>query len=117
MSKTSSISARISASDKRRTEAVFKKLGITASQAIAMFYKQVQLHNGIPFRVELPNSGTQSAIEEARSLQHDHVGTEHLLLGVLREQDGVAARILLNLGLGLEDVRQAVIDIFLNDDD
>ena len=67
MSKNSSISARINASDKKRAEAVFKKLGITASQAIAMFYKQVQIRNGIPFPVELPNARTQTAIDEARS--------------------------------------------------
>ena len=67
MSKTSSISARINASDKRRAEAVFKKLGITASQAIAMFYKQVQLRKGIPFPVELPNDTTRKTVNEARA--------------------------------------------------
>jgi DNA-damage-inducible protein J len=67
MSKTRTISARINATDKKRAEAVFKKLGITASQAISMFYKQVQLRNGIPFPVELPNEVTEKAIEEARS--------------------------------------------------
>ncbi|MBO0699405.1 MAG: NDP-hexose 4-ketoreductase, partial [Zavarzinella sp.] len=36
------------------------------------------------------------SIEEARSLNHNYVGTEHLLLGLLREQDGVAAQVLLN---------------------
>ncbi|HUF09813.1 MAG TPA: type II toxin-antitoxin system RelB/DinJ family antitoxin [Rhodothermales bacterium] len=67
MNKTGTISARISARDKKAAEAVFKKLGITASQAIAMFYKQVQLRNGIPFPVELPNVATQSAVDEGRS--------------------------------------------------
>ena len=45
------------------------------------------------------------------------MGTEHLLLGLLREQDGVAARILLNFGLELEDVRQGVFDLLTNNDD
>ena len=45
------------------------------------------------------------AIEEARNLNHNYVGTEHLLLGLLREQEGVAAQVLMNLGLKLEDVR------------
>jgi ATP-dependent Clp protease ATP-binding subunit ClpA len=44
------------------------------------------------------------AIAEARNLKHDYVGTEHLLLGLLREQEGVAAQVLMNLGLRLEDV-------------
>jgi ATP-dependent Clp protease ATP-binding subunit ClpC len=51
------------------------------------------------------------AIEEARSLNHNYVGTEHLLLGLLREQDGVAARVLMNLGLKLEDVREEVLNL------
>jgi len=51
------------------------------------------------------------AIEEARSLNHNYVGTEHLLLGLLREQDGVAAQVLMNLGLRLEDVREEVLNL------
>jgi ATP-dependent Clp protease ATP-binding subunit ClpA len=48
------------------------------------------------------------SIEEARNLNHNYVGTEHLLLGLLREQEGVAAQVLMNLGLKLEDVREEV---------
>ena len=66
MGKTAHISTRINATDKKNAEAVFKKLGITASQAIAMFYKQVSLRRGIPFPVELPNDETQRAIRGAR---------------------------------------------------
>jgi ATP-dependent Clp protease ATP-binding subunit ClpC len=51
------------------------------------------------------------SIEEARSLNHDYVSTEHLLLGLLREQEGVAAQVLMNLGLKLEDVRGAVLNL------
>jgi len=51
------------------------------------------------------------AIEEARSLNHNYVGTEHLLLGLLREQDGVAAQVLMNLGLKLDDVREEVLNL------
>jgi ATP-dependent Clp protease ATP-binding subunit ClpA len=52
------------------------------------------------------------AIEEARKLDHNYVGTEHLLLGLLREQDGVAAQVLMNFGLKLEAVRDAVVSLF-----
>jgi ATP-dependent Clp protease ATP-binding subunit ClpA len=48
------------------------------------------------------------SIEEARNLNHNYVGTEHLLLGLLREQEGVAAQVLMNLGLKLDDVREEV---------
>ena len=41
----------------------------------------------------------------------NYVGTEHLLLGLLREQDGVAAQVLMNLGLKLEDVREEVLNL------
>src|SRR5215204_6649570 len=51
------------------------------------------------------------AIEEARNLGHNYVGTEHLLLGLLREKDGVAAQVLMNLGLKLEDVREEVLNL------
>ncbi len=50
----------------------------------------------------------QYALEEARTLKHDHIGTEHLLLGLLRETDGVAAQTLANLGIKLEDVRESL---------
>src|SRR5262249_25543013 len=49
------------------------------------------------------------AIEEARNLNHNYVGTEHLLLGLLREEEGVAALVLMNLGLRLETVREEVL--------
>jgi hypothetical protein len=49
------------------------------------------------------------AIEEAQNLKHKYVGTEHLLLGLLREWEGVGAQVLLNLGLKLEDVRDEVL--------
>ena len=51
------------------------------------------------------------AIEEARNLNHNYVGTEHLLLGLLREHEGVAAQVLMNLGLKLDDVREEVLNL------
>ena len=51
------------------------------------------------------------AVEEARGLSHNYVGTEHLLLGLLREEEGVAAQVLMNLGLKLSDVREEVMNL------
>ena len=48
------------------------------------------------------------AIEEARSLHHNYIGTEHLLLGLLRTSETVAAQVLANLGLQLDAVREEV---------
>jgi ATP-dependent Clp protease ATP-binding subunit ClpA len=53
----------------------------------------------------------QYSREEARNLNHNYVGTEHLLLGLLREHEGVAAQILMNLGLRLEVVREEVLNL------
>ena len=57
------------------------------------------------------------SMEEARNLNHNYVGTEHLLLGLLREHEGVAAQVLMNLGLRLEDVRDEVLALLGRDSD
>jgi ATP-dependent Clp protease ATP-binding subunit ClpC len=51
------------------------------------------------------------AIEEARALNHNYVGTEHILLGILRESEGIAAQVLMHIGLKLEEVRQEVLNL------
>jgi hypothetical protein len=53
------------------------------------------------------------AMEEARNLNCNYVGTEHLLLGLLREQEGIAAQVLMNLGLKLEDVREKTFELLV----
>jgi ATP-dependent Clp protease ATP-binding subunit ClpA len=50
------------------------------------------------------------AIDEARAMDHNYVGTEHLLLGLIREREGLAAAVLTTLGLKEEDVRQKVME-------
>jgi len=51
------------------------------------------------------------AVEEARNLNHNYVGTEHLLLGLMRDHEGVAAQVLMNVNLKCEDVRAAVLNL------
>jgi ATP-dependent Clp protease ATP-binding subunit ClpA len=51
------------------------------------------------------------SMEESRNLGHDYVGSEHILLGLLREHDGVAAQILINFGMTTEKVRQEFLNI------
>ena len=69
MPKTATISARIDPELKREAERVFKELGLTATQAITLFYKQVELKRGLPFAVRVPNQVTVEALEEARTRQ------------------------------------------------
>ena len=49
------------------------------------------------------------AVEEARALKHNYIGTEHLLLALLYEKEGRGAQVLGNLGMKLDDVRQDVV--------
>jgi len=51
------------------------------------------------------------AVDEARRLNHNYLGTEHLLLGLLRDTEGIASQVLLNLGLDLAKVRQEVMNL------
>ena len=48
------------------------------------------------------------AQEEARQLNHNYIGTEHILLGLSREEEGIAAKVLTNLGVSLSKIRSAV---------
>ncbi len=51
------------------------------------------------------------AVDEARALGHNYIGTEHILLGLIRENEGVAARVLISLGADLDIVRATVIEM------
>ncbi|MFH1619979.1 MAG: ATP-dependent Clp protease ATP-binding subunit [bacterium] len=51
------------------------------------------------------------AVEEAQHMGHSYIGTEHILLGLIREEEGVAARVLENLGLKLDVVREEVLNL------
>jgi ATP-dependent Clp protease ATP-binding subunit ClpC len=50
------------------------------------------------------------SMEEAGNLGHNYIGTEHLLLGLIKENEGIAAQVLINLAVKLEDVREEVLD-------
>ena len=65
MSKTESIRARVEPDLKAQAEAVFGALGLTPTEAITLFYRQVTLHHGLPFPLRLPNASTQAAIQDA----------------------------------------------------
>jgi ATP-dependent Clp protease ATP-binding subunit ClpC len=53
----------------------------------------------------------ENAMEEARNFRHNYIGTEHILLGLLREGEGVASVVLANLGLKTEQVREEVLNL------
>ncbi len=67
MATTAVISVRIDPELKRRAEQVFAELGLTTSQAIMLFFKQVDLQRGLPFSLKIPNEVTQRALDDARA--------------------------------------------------
>lgn len=73
MAKTETIRARVDAKLKAQAEGVLEKLGLNASEAIRLFYRQVALQKGLPFDVKIPNAATRRAmrdVEQDRGLTH-----------------------------------------------
>lgn len=66
VTKIASVQARIQPALKAQAEAVLAKLGISTSEAIAIYFSQIALHKGLPFDVKIPNKKTQKAMREAR---------------------------------------------------
>jgi len=64
MPKTSTVHARIEPDLKNEAEELFRELGLSATQAITLFYKQVQMRKGLPFDVILPNKATRKTFED-----------------------------------------------------
>ena len=67
MAKTEMIRARFEPELKREAEDLFSALGLSATEAITLFYRQVTLHRGLPFEVRIPNQETVEALEQARN--------------------------------------------------
>ena len=64
MSKTSTVRARMEPDLKDKAEKIFSNLGLTSTQAITLFYKQVEIRNGLPFDIVLPNKTTLRTLNE-----------------------------------------------------
>lgn len=66
MQKTTTVRARVESKLKADAEAVLEKLGLTTSQAIIIYLKQITLYKGIPFEVKIPNKTTLAALADAK---------------------------------------------------
>jgi DNA-damage-inducible protein J len=75
MSKTAMVRARVEPDLKDHAESVFHRLGLNATQAITMFYRQVELRDGLPFDVVVPTATTRRTFE-ASEAGHDLVVCE-----------------------------------------
>ena len=69
MSKTAVITARIEPGLKESVEQIFDRLGITTTQAITLFLRQVELQQGLPFTLKVPNATTVAALQQAQERQ------------------------------------------------
>ena len=67
MAKTAVISARIDPELKDNAEQILEQLGLNISQAITLFFKQVELQRGLPFAVKIPNETTKNALQDAQA--------------------------------------------------
>ena len=65
MSKTATVRARIEPGLKQEVEQLFHELGLSTTDAINIFFKQVKLRHGLPFEVAIPNELTQKVLEES----------------------------------------------------
>ena len=78
MAKTEMIRARVEPELKHQAEEVFSTLGLSPTEAITLFYKQVTMHHGLPFAVRIPNKATLEALRQARAkeglIAYDSVG-------------------------------------------
>jgi ATP-dependent Clp protease ATP-binding subunit ClpC len=99
---------------------VLKNLGVDLRKIRLEVEKIVQSGPDMVSMGKLPQTPRakkciEYAIEEMKNLNHNYVGTEHLLLGLIREEEGVAAQVLMNLGLKLNDVRAEVLNLLGHD--
>ena len=95
---------------------VLEKMGLSLENIRLEIEKLVQpgpatqIIGDIPFTPRAKKA-LELAAEEARSLGHNYIGTEHILLGLIREGEGIASQVLLNLGLDLNRVRNEVLEL------
>lgn len=95
---------------------VIKSLDVDLRKIRSETEKRMEAGPEIITRGKLPHTPQakkvgEYAIEEARNLNHNYVGTEHLLLGLLRGSEGVAAQMLQDLGLELKEVREKIVEL------
>ena len=64
--KTAIVHARIEPKTKQKAEGVLRKLGLTPTEAIRIFYRKISLRGGLPFPIEIPNELTASTLEKSR---------------------------------------------------
>lgn len=81
MAKTETIRARVEPELKQQAEGVLRELGLSATEAITLFYRQVAMRRGLPFDVKIPNADTVEAMRQAEAGEHliEHADLDDLI--------------------------------------
>jgi DNA-damage-inducible protein J len=64
--KSAAVHSRIEPEIKNKAESILRRLGVSPTEAIRMFYTQITLRNGLPFTVDIPNKETEEALRDSR---------------------------------------------------
>jgi DNA-damage-inducible protein J len=89
MIKSAIVSAHIDPEVKRAAEEVFADIGLSVSDAVELFYRQVERTNGLPFEARVPNEETRQALKEAehRTGLTSHDSVQGMFDDILRESE------------------------------
>jgi DNA-damage-inducible protein J len=87
MGKTAYINTRVEPDLKKDAETVFSQLGLSMSDAVALFLRQSVLNKGLPFPVRLPNAETLEAINEPRENLKRYTSSQEMFDDILGEDD------------------------------
>lgn len=98
---------------------ILKKMGLSLEEIRIEVERNLPLGTNVLSFGDIPftpraKKVLELAVEEARLLGHNYIGSEHLLLGIIREDEGIAGKILRNLGANLLGARQLTINLSLN---
>jgi len=95
---------------------VLKNLGVDIEKMLLEMEKVIKsgpedIDSAEPPKIPGARQVIEHAAEEARSLHHNYIGTEHILLGLLRQGEGATAKVLAEANLKYEDVRQEIMNV------
>lgn len=100
---------------------ILSRFGVNYENAAREVEKIIGIGSGVSAK-EIPFTPRAKRVmelswDEARQLKHDFVSAEHILLGIIRQGEGVASHVLIKLGVDLADLRNAIVDSFSEDND
>ena len=101
---------------------ILNTVGVTFRKVRQEIEKMVGIGDTIMLLGEIPftpraKKVLEFSVEEAQLLNSDAIGTEHILLGLIREEEGVAGKVLTNLGVNLVLIREAILNFAENNDE